>query len=85
MVFHQPLYGVGTSVKRMDVVRAYGSEIGLPVKSFACTGVCYGSFGSWHNRTLSGVSVTVEFGKGRPSVARIKKATAAVLKVGSRY
>jgi protein MpaA len=85
VVFHQPLYGVGTSVKRMDVVKAYSRETGLPVKSFACTGVCYGSFGSWHNRAMSGVSVTVEFGAGRPSVSRIKKATAAVLKIGSRY
>jgi protein MpaA len=84
VVFHQPLHGVGTAVKRMDVVRALAKEIRLPVKSFACTGVCHGSFSSWHNRALPGVAVTVEFGRSA-SKALVRRSSAAVLKVASRY
>ena len=84
VVFHQPLVGVGTAVKRMDVVRALARRTGLPVKDYACTGVCHGSFSSWHNRRLPGVAVTLEFGR-TASDGRIRRATSAVLEVGSRY
>ena len=82
--FHQPLFGVGLNTKRNDVVRALGRRIGLPVESYSCTGVCHGSFTSWHNNTRPGVAVTVEFGR-RASALRRDKAAAAVLYVGSRY
>jgi protein MpaA len=83
VVFHQPLNGVGTTVKRMDVVRALARRTGLPVKSFACTGVCRGSFSSWHNNRLPGVAVTVEFPRKVKS-KQVRRAAAAVLRVGSR-
>ena len=82
--FHQPLFGVGLNTKRNDVVRALARGISLPVESYACTGVCHGSFTSWHNRYRPGVAVTVEFGR-TASAWRRDKATGAVLSVGSRY
>jgi murein peptide amidase A len=84
VTFHQPLFGVGRNSKRMDVVRALASRMEMPVESYSCSGVCYGSFTSWHNSTRSGVAVTVEFGYGA-SAWRKDKAAAAVLAVGSRY
>ncbi|MEP6761630.1 MAG: M14 family zinc carboxypeptidase, partial [Sporichthyaceae bacterium] len=60
ITFHQPLFGVGSNAKRMDVVRALASGMQLPVKSYSCTSVCYGSFTSWHNYYKTGVAVTVE-------------------------
>jgi predicted deacylase len=84
VTFHQPLFGVGRNAKRMDVVRALASGIQLPVKSFSCTSVCYGSFTSWENSTQPGVAVTVEFGR-TVSSWRKDRAAAAVVSVGSRY
>ena len=84
VTFHQPLFGVGLNTKRNDVVRALAAGIQLPVESYSCSSVCYGSFTSWHNYYKSGVAVTVEFGR-TASAWRKDKATAAVLSVGSRY
>ena len=64
--------------------RALAAGIQLPMKSFSCTNVCYGSFTSWHNSTRPGVAVTVEFGR-TVSSWRKDKAAAAVVSVGSRY
>ncbi|MGH8970787.1 MAG: M14 family zinc carboxypeptidase [Actinomycetes bacterium] len=85
VTFHQPLFGVGRNSKRNDVVYALARRAELPVKSFSCSGVCYGSFTSWHNAKRSGVAVTVEFGKPHVSDWRIGKAASAVLTVGSRF
>ncbi len=84
VTFHQPLFGVGLNTKRNDVVRALAAGIQLPVESYSCSSVCYGSFTSWHNYNKAGVAVTVEFGR-TASAWRRDKATAAVLSVGSRY
>ncbi|MDQ1625880.1 MAG: murein peptide amidase, partial [Actinomycetota bacterium] len=84
IVFHQPLNGVGRNTKRMDVVNAVASAMVLPVKSFSCTTICYGSFTSWHNYYKAGVAVTVEF-PSTVTVWRKEVATSAVLSVGSRY
>ena len=84
VTFHQPLFGVGLNTKRNDVVRALAAAIRLPVENYSCTGVCHGSFTSWHNRRKPGVAVTVEFGR-TASAWRRDKATRAVLSVGSRY
>jgi len=85
ITFHQPLFGVGLNTKRNDVVRALAETMRLPVESYSCTSVCYGSFTSWHNKRKNGVAVTVEFGPPGVSSWRIGKATNAVLSVGSRY
>jgi protein MpaA len=84
ITFHQPLFGVGLNTKRNDVVRALAAGIQLPVESYSCTSVCYGSFTSWHNYYKTGVAVTVEFGSAVTDW-RKDKATAAVVSVGSRY
>lgn len=80
--FHQPLFGVGANSKDMPVVRALAAGMHLPVKSFTCTSACYGSFTSWVNHRLDGVSVTVEFGT-TASDKRIRRAAKTVLKVGA--
>jgi protein MpaA len=84
ITFHQPLFGVGLNSKRNDVVRALAAGMQLPVKSFSCSSVCYGSFTSWHNYYKPGVAVTVEFAR-TVSAWRKDKAAAAVVSVGSRY
>ncbi|MDQ1668696.1 MAG: murein peptide amidase [Actinomycetota bacterium] len=83
VTFHQPLYGVGANDKGMPVVRALAKGMRLPVKTFACTGVCHGSFTSWVNNRTPATAVTVELG---PSVsdALVHRAAATILTVGSR-
>jgi protein MpaA len=82
ITFHQPLYGVGANDKGMPVVRALAAAMRLPVKVFACTGVCHGSFTSWVNNRTDAVAVTVEFGPTATD-ARIRRAARAVLSVGA--
>jgi hypothetical protein len=81
-VFHQPLFGVGTNSKAMPIVRAIAAGIHLPVRSFSCTSVCYGSFTSWVNHRTDGVAVTVEFGE-HAADRRIRRAARTMLSVGS--
>lgn len=82
LTFHQPLFGVGANDKGMRVVRAIAAGMRLPVKNFACTGVCYGTFTSWVNHRTDGLAVTVEFGR-TASATRIRRAARTVLAVGS--
>lgn len=84
VTFHQPLDGVGRNVKRNDVVVALAAGLHLPVKEFSCTGICYGSFTSWFNRTRPGVAVTVEFPRHPPDW-QIAAASRTVLSVAARY
>ncbi|MGZ4611278.1 MAG: DUF2817 domain-containing protein [Actinomycetes bacterium] len=83
VVFHQPLFGVGANTKGMPTVRALAAGMRLPVKAFACGGVCYGSFTSWVNHRTAGLAVTVEFGR-TASDARIRRAAATIRSVGAR-
>jgi len=83
ITFHQPLFGVGKNDKRPEVHTAISKGIRLPVKEYACSSVCYGSFTSWHNRRREGVAVTVEFAR-TASTWRVNRATSTVLSVGSR-
>jgi succinylglutamate desuccinylase len=85
IVFHQPLYGVDSyRAKSMTLVRALARETSLPVKSFACSGTCHGTFTGWHNANVSGSAVTIEFGR-TATTWRLDKVTQAVLTVGSTY
>ena len=85
IVFHQPLYGVDSyRAKSMTLVRALARETALPIKSFACSGTCHGTFTGWHNANVSGRAVTIEFGR-TASTWRLDKVTQAVLTVGSAY
>jgi murein peptide amidase A len=83
VVFHQPLFGVGSSDKGMATVRAVARGMRLPVESLTCTGVCHGSFGGWVNHRTPDLAVTVEFGR-RVADWRIRRAAATVVSVGSR-
>jgi predicted deacylase len=84
VTFHQPLFGVGRNDKRPAVAAAMARATGLPLETYSCSGVCNGSFTSWHNRYRTGVAVTVEFGR-TVTDARLRRAAAAVLSVGARY
>lgn len=82
VTFHQPLFGVGANDKGMRTVRALAAGMRLPVKEYACTGVCYGTFTSWVNHRTDALAVTVEFGR-TASDWRIRRAARTVVAVGS--
>jgi len=60
--FHQPLYGVGRAGERPAFQRRLARGLGLPRKSFQCTGVCHGTMTQWFNYRHDGTAITVEFG-----------------------
>jgi len=60
--FHQPLYGVGRDSERPAFQRRLAHELGLPRKSFNCSGVCHGTMTMWFNHRQEGTALTVEFG-----------------------
>jgi protein MpaA len=63
--FHQPLHGVGQTVRRgRSFIRRLHNGLGLPVKAFNCDGVCHGTMTEWFNANFPGVAVTVEYGGG---------------------
>jgi protein MpaA len=63
--FHQPLRGVGRTVRRGGAfVTRLRRGLQLPVKSFNCSGVCHGTMTDWFNAQFRGVAVTVEYGRG---------------------
>ncbi|MEO7980624.1 MAG: DUF2817 domain-containing protein [Sporichthyaceae bacterium] len=82
VVFHQPLFGVGTQDGAMALVRDIAAGMKLPVDDFRCTGVCHGTFTGWVNHRTGGTGVTVEFGRGAPSW-RITRAARTLVEVGS--
>jgi protein MpaA len=62
--FHQPLRGVGrTGGKGGAFVQRLHRGLGLPVRSFNCSGACHGTMTDWFNATFPGVAVTVEYGR----------------------
>ncbi|MGZ4429967.1 MAG: M14 family zinc carboxypeptidase [Nocardioidaceae bacterium] len=70
--FHQPLYGVDTSVtKARPFARRLADELDLPRKRLVCGGVCHGTFTEWFNHKFAGVAVTVEYGD-HPSRYRMR-------------
>lgn len=70
--FHQPLYGVDTSVRS---VRRFAfrlaNHLNLPRKRFVCGGVCHGTFTQWYNHRFQGKAVTVEY-DAHPSRHRMR-------------
>lgn len=60
--FHQPLRGIGRSSGGAAFQRRLASGLGLPIRSFNCTGVCHGTMTSWFNTRHAGTAITVEFG-----------------------
>jgi protein MpaA len=82
VVFHQPLFGVGSTDKSMATVRALARGMRLPVTDLNCSSVCYGTFTSWINAKTAGLGVTVEFARRVPDW-RIGAAAGTVVRVGS--
>ena len=82
VVFHQPLFGVGSTDKSMPTVRAIARGMRLPVTDLNCSGVCYGTFTGWINARTAGLGVTVEFAHRVPDW-RIGAAAGTVVRVGS--
>ncbi len=82
LVFHQPLFGVGSLDRGMRTVREIAAGMRLPVDDFHCTGVCHGTFTGWVNHRREGLGVTVEFGRRVPSW-RITRAARTIVRVGS--
>jgi len=82
VVFHQPLFGVGSTDKSMPTVRAIARGMRLPIADLNCTGVCYGTFTGWINARTAGLGVTVEFARRVPDW-RIGAAAGTVVRVGS--
>ena len=70
--FHQPLYGVDTSVRS---VRRFAHRLArgldLPRKRFTCGGVCHGTFTQWYNHRFDKKAVTVEYA-AHPSRYRMR-------------
>ena len=70
--FHQPLYGVDTSVPEARRFAArLADRLRLPRKALVCGGVCHGTFTEWFNHRFDGVAVTVEYGR-HPSRHRMR-------------
>jgi protein MpaA len=82
IVFHQPLFGVGSTDKSMSTVRAIARGMHLPVADLNCSGVCTGTFTSWINARTAGLGITVEFARRVPQW-RIGAAAGTILRVGS--
>lgn len=76
---HQPFGGVGTTEKDPAFVRRLAANLGLPVESYNCSGVCRGSMTGWYNDTHKGVAVTIEYAPS-PSAAFVRNAAAGILK-----
>ena len=76
---HQPFGGVGTTEKDPAFVRRLAANLGLPVESYNCSGVCRGSMTGWYNDTHEGVAVTIEYSPS-PSTAFVQKAATGILK-----
>ena len=84
--FHQPLYGVGRTVKRgRPFVQRLHRGLRLPVKSFNCSGQCHGTMTEWFNANFRGVAVTVEYGRGvSKRQARVTGPQGLLKSVGAR-
>lgn len=81
VIFHQPLFGVGANEKGMPLVRAIAAGMGLPVRTFHCTGICHGSLTSWINALTPSTGVIVEFGR-TVSTVQVIRAAATIREVG---
>ena len=69
--FHQPLKGVDSDTKRPSFARRLAEHLNLPLKRFACGGVCHGTMTMWYNHHFAGSAITVEYG-AHPSRHRMR-------------
>ncbi len=64
VTFHSPLHGVDVlGAKDRPFARRLATNLNLPIKEFACSGVCHGTLTQWFNGNHRGACVTVEFGR----------------------
>lgn len=81
--FHQDLVGVDSyGAKDLRLVRWLSRKLRLPVKSFACTGVCRGTMTGWFNSHFPGNAVTIEL-PGRVSAPKARSWAAAVRQIAA--
>lgn len=60
--FHQALNGVDSyGNKDRRLIKWLGRKFRLPVKRFACSGICRGTLTGWFNANQPGSAVTIEF------------------------
>jgi murein peptide amidase A len=69
--FHQPLNGVDSDTKVTSFARRLARNLHLPLKRFACGGVCHGTMTMWYNHNFAGAAITVEYG-AHPSRHRMR-------------
>ena len=69
--FHQPLKGVDSDTKWPKFAKRLARNLDLPLKRFACGGVCHGTMTMWYNHNFGGAAVTVEYG-AHPSRHRMR-------------
>jgi predicted deacylase len=80
VVLHQPLYGVDSyRAKSMRLVRTLARDVGLPVRSFDCSGGCHGTLTDWHNHRTPGRAVTLELGR-TASDERVRRVARGILR-----
>ena len=60
-IFHQHGNAIDSyNAKDPAIVAGLASRFGLPVKSFACSGVCHGTLTGWFNSSFPGSANTIE-------------------------
>ncbi len=70
---HQPLVGVDSyGVKDHALMGRLVTGVGLPARSFACSGICRGTLTGWFNARHPGAAITVELGRS-PSAAFLQR------------
>lgn len=61
---HQPLYGIDTyRPKSRTLAERLVRSLGLPRKSFTCSGVCHGTMTGFINHRMPAAANTVEYGR----------------------
>ncbi len=60
---HQPLFAVDSfKVKDQQLMENLSRELSIPIKYLSCkSGTCGGTMTLWHNETLPGAAITIEY------------------------
>lgn len=79
LIFHQPLYGVDTSIPRTrKLARTLARHMHLPGRPFRCSGKCHGTLTQWYDASHDGLAVTVEL-SGRAGGKQVARAASGAL------
>ncbi len=78
-IFHQHGNGIDSyRAKNPAIVAGLSQRLGLPIKSFACSGVCRGTLTGWFNFNFAGSANTIEL-PARVTTARVNRWAAGLL------